>query len=159
MEFLNSIDFRMLLRKMEETKRYRETHKDWDRPRVMYGIRKRKNHKWIKKDEIAVIIDLSPLCDRARTAETHWYKIIYKRPATDLEWEEMKKKNPTRRYWIWSYFIEKEWTVDKIVSHIVQDDKKEYGLDTGELIQAFEDYYQRKIRIYKPESVKQLELF
>ena len=104
-------------------------------------------------------MDLSPHCDRARTAETHWYKIIHKRRATDLEWEEIKQKNPIRRYWIWSYYIEKNWTVDKIISQIVIDDREEYGLKTDSLILAFEQHFQRKIRIYKPESYLQLTLF
>lgn len=156
-EFLDKVDFGALLRKIEETKRYRAGNPDWDRPVVMYGIRKK--HKCIKKQEIAVIIDLMPWQDRARMAETHWYKILYKRPATDLEWEEMKKKNPIKRYWIWSYFIIKGWTVDRIVSHIVQDDSEEYGLETTKLVKAFEDYYRRKIRIYRREAAIQLSLF
>lgn len=156
-EFLDKIDFPSLLQQIEETKQYRRENPDWERPVVMYGIRKK--HKCIKKQEIAVIIDVMPWQQRARMAETHWYKILYKRPATDLEWKEMKKKNPVKRYWIWSYFILKNWTVDKIISHIVQDDSEEYGLDTTELIKSFENYYQRKIRIYKRESAVQQTLF
>lgn len=157
MEFLEKIDLEALLKKMQETQAHREIYPDWDRPVIMYGIRKK--HICIKKEEIAVVIDLMPWQDRARMAETHWYKILYKRPATDLEWEEMKMKNPTRRYWRWPYFIEKGWTVDKIISHIVQDDNQEYGLDTTELIKAFENYYQRKIRIYKRKIAVELKLF
>lgn len=157
LEFLEKFDLEALQKKMYETLKFREAHPDWDRPVVMYGIRKK--HKCIKKEEIAVVIDLMPWQDRARMAETHWYKIIYKRPATDLEWEEMKMKNPTRRYWRWAYFIEKGWTIDKIVSHIVQDDSEEYGLDTSQLIKAFEKYYQRKIRIYRRIVANQLSLF
>ena len=157
MEFLDKIDFEALQKQIIETKKYRETHPDWDRPVVMYGIRKK--HKCIKKQEIAVVIDLMPWQNRARMAETHWYKIIYKRPATNLEWKEMKAQEPTRRYWRYPYYIMKGWTVDKIVSHIIQDDKEEYRLDTTDLIHAFENYYQRKIRIYRRESAIQLELF
>lgn len=157
LEFLEKIDLEALLKKMHETQEYRKTHPNWDRPVVMYGVRKR--HKCIKKEEIAVVIDLMPWLDRARMAETHWYKIIYKRPATDLEWEEMKSREPTRRYWRWPYFIMKGWTVDKIVSHIVQDDSEGYGLDTTKLIEAFENYYGRKMRIYRREFAIQLNLF
>lgn len=157
MEFLEKVDLEALLKKMHEIEIYRHTHPDWDRPVVMYGIRKK--HKCIKKEEIAVVIDLMPWQDRARMAETHWYKIIYKRPATDLEWEEMKQKNPIKRYWIWSYFIKKEWPVDKIISHIVQDDSEEYGLETTQLVKAFEEYYQRKIRVYRRRTATQLSLF
>lgn len=153
-EFLDKINFTGLYQKMEETKRYRKENPDWDRPVVMYGIRKK--HKCIKKEEIAVVIDLIPWLDRARMAETHWYKIIYKRPATDLEWGEMKLKNPIRRYWIWSYFIQKEWTIDRIISHIVQDDSEEYGLNTIGLVKAFENYYQRKIPVRREERYVQL---
>ncbi|WP_165044942.1 hypothetical protein [Dysgonomonas sp. ZJ709] len=156
-EFLDKTDLVSIYRKALKTIAYRQTHPDWDRPVVMYGIRKK--HKCIKKQEIGVIIDLSPWQDRTRTAETHWYKILYKRPATDLEWEEMKQNKLTRRYWIWSYFIEKSWTIDRIVSHIVQDDSEEYGLATQDLIDAFETYFKRKIRIYKREKVSQLKIF
>lgn len=156
-EFLDTVDFESLFRKIEETGEYRKRNPDWQRPVVMYGIRKK--HKWIKKEEIAVIIDLMPWQGRARMAETHWYRILYKRPATDLEWEEMKKKAPIKRYWIWSYFIMKECTVDKIISRIVQDDREEYGLDTTVLIRAFGRYYGRKIRIYKQEPAMQLKIF
>lgn len=156
-EFLDKVDFAGLYQKLEETKKYHEETPDWERPVVMYGIRKK--HKCIKKEEIAVVIDLIPWQDRARMAETHWYKIIYKRPATDLEWEEMKQKNSIRRYWIWSYFIKKEWPVDKIISHIVQNDSEEYGLETTQLVKAFEEYYQRKIRVYRRRTATQLSLF
>jgi hypothetical protein len=156
-DFLDTVDFGSLFRKMEETGEYRKQNPDWQRPVVLYGIRKK--HKWIKKDEIAVVIDLMPWQQRARMAETHWYKVLYKRPATDLEWEEMKKENPIKRYRIWPYFIEKGWTVDRIISHIVQDDSERYGLDTAKLIKAFEGYYGRKIRIYKRESAVQSKIF
>lgn len=156
-EFLEKVDLEALLKQMILTKRYRDTHPDWDRPVVMYGIRKR--HKCIKKQEIAVILDLMPWQQRSRMAETHWYRILYKRPATALEWQEMKMKESVRRYWIWSYFIENGWTVDKTVSHIVQDDNEAYGLDTQLLIRAFENYYGRKIRIYRRETAVQSELF
>ncbi|HML65261.1 MAG TPA: hypothetical protein PKC55_10555 [Dysgonomonas sp.] len=156
-EFLDKVDFGALFQKIEETREYRSKNPDWDRPVVMYGIRKK--HTCIKKQEIAVIIDLMPWQERARMAETHWYKIIYKRPATDLEWKEMEMRNPVKRYWIWSYFIEKGRTIDKIVSHIVQDDSDEYGLETAKQIKAFEDHYQRRIRIYRRETAVQLSLF
>ncbi|MDH6309448.1 hypothetical protein M2451_002666 [Dysgonomonas sp. PFB1-18] len=157
-EFFDKVDLVRIYKKTVETLHYRELNPDWERPVVMYGIRKT-HHKCIKKQEIAVIIDLMPWQDRARMAETHWYKIIYKRPATDLEWDEMKLKKPTRRYWIWSYFIEKGWSIDKIVSHIVQDDGDEYHVDTTQLIKAFENYYGRRIRIYRREIALQLDLF
>lgn len=156
-EFLDKIDFEALLKQMVETKKFREENPDWERPVVVYGIRKK--HKCIKKQEIGVIIDLTPWQDRARTAETHWYNVIYKRPATDLEWKEMKAKQPIRRYWKWSYFIEKRWSVDRIISHIVQDDSQEYGLDVNPLIRAFEDYYGRKIKIYRRQAAIQTTLF
>ena len=156
-EFLHKFDFVEMVRKARQTLKYRETHPDWERPMMLYGIRKK--HKCIKKQEIAVIMDLSPHCDRARTAETHWYKIIHRRWATDLEWEEIRQKSPNRRYWIWSYYIEKDWTIDKIISQIIKDDREEYELETESLIQAFEQYFQRKIRIYYPESYRQLTLF
>lgn len=157
MEFLEKTDLEALHKQMIETKKYRQSHTDWDRPVVLYGIRKK--HKCIKKQEIGVIIDLMPWQDRARMAETHWYRILYKCQATDLEWQEMKKKNPDKRYWIWPYFIGKGWTVDRIVSHIVQDDSEGYGLDTQPLIRAFEDYYGRKIRIYRRQTAIQTKLF
>ncbi len=156
-EFLDKVDFAGLYQKLEETKKYREETPDWERPVVMYGIRKK--HKCIKKEEIAVVIDLMPWQDRARMAETHWYKIIYKRLATDLEWEEMKQKNSIRRYWIWSYFIKKEWPVDKIISHIVQDDSLEYAIDTQKLIEAFENHYGRRICINRRVTPISLNLF
>lgn len=157
MEFLEKTDLEALQEQMVETKKYRQTHPGWDRPVVLYGIRKK--HKCIKKEEIGVIIDLTPWQQRARMAETHWYRILYKRSATDLEWQEMKAKNPVKRYWIWPYFIGKGWTIDKIVSHIVQDDCEGYGLDTQPLIRDFEGYYGRKIRIYRRETIIQAELF
>lgn len=144
-QFLDRIDLNDLFQKMIETEKYRREIPDWNRPVVMYGIRKK--HKCIKKQEIAVIIDLTPWQQRAITAETHWYKIIYKRPATDQEWKEMKMKNSTRRYWIWSYFIEKGWTTDRIISQIVHDDQNEYRVDVSDIIKAFENHYDRRITI------------
>ncbi|NDV69978.1 hypothetical protein [Dysgonomonas sp. 25] len=144
-EFLEKMNLPEILLKAKKTIEYRCSHPDWDRPIVMYGIRKK--HKWIKKNEIAVIIDTMPWQERARMAESHWYTIIYKRPATDLEWHEMKIKNPIKRYWIWSYFINKEWTVEKIISHIVKDDSIEYRLDCKPLVKAFEGFYRRKFSI------------
>jgi len=157
-EFLDKIDFEEVYRKTLETIRYRKMTSDWDRPIVMYGVR-RTHHKFIKKREIAVIIDITPWQDRARTAETHWYNIVYKRPATDLEWEEVKERELIRRYWVFSYYLEKGWTIDKTVSHIVQDDKEEYGIDTTETIRAFENYYKRKIKIYRRQTATQLSVF
>lgn len=154
-EFLDKIDFEELYTKTVETIRYRALFPDWDRPVVMYGVR-RTHHKYIKKQEIAVIIDINPWQDRARTAETHWYNIVYKRPATDLEWEEVKKMELTRRYWICSYYLDKGWTIDKTVSHIVQDDKEEYCIETERIICSFEKYYSRKIRIYRRQTATQL---
>ena len=144
LEFLDKTDMEEIYRKAVKTIRYRKLNPDWQRPVVMYGIRKK--HKCIKKEEIAVVIDLMPWQDRARMAETHWYKILYKRPATDLEWEEMKEKNPIKRYWIWSYFIIKDWTVDRIISRIVQDDQYEYGIDASAMIKAFESHYGKPIK-------------
>lgn len=157
-EFLDKTDLVAIYKKAIETHWYRALNPDWQRPVVMYGVR-RTHHKCIKKQEIAVIIDINPWQDRARTAETHWYYILRKRPATDLEWKEIKDMNLTRRYWVWSYYLEKGWTVDRTVSHIVQDDAEEYGLDTRDTISAFENYYGRKIRIYRRENTTQLNLF
>ena len=137
---------------------YRENNPDWERPVVMYGIRKL-TCKFIKKQEIGVIIDKTPWCERARMAETHWYNIIYRRPATDLEWKEVNCPSRNRRYVVWKYFIEKRWTVDKIVSHIAQDDSEEYGVETSEMIRSFENHYKRKINIYRREVAIQLRLF
>lgn len=157
-EFLDKIDFKALAQQVMRTLQYREANPDWERPVVMYGVRKQRC-KYIKKQEIAVIIDKTPWQDRARMAETHWYHILYKRPATDLEWKEVTGEYYNRRYYIWSYFLDKRWTVDKTVSHIAQDDSDEYGVDTTAMIRAFEKRYNRKIRIYRRESVKQLTLF
>ena len=156
-EFLYKVDLEEIYRKAVETMPYRAHNPDWERPVVMYGVR-RTHHKYIKKQEIAVIIDTMPWQDRARTAETHWYNIVLKRPATDLEWKETGERELTRRYWIFSYYLEKGWTVDKVVSHIIQDDAQEYGLETRATIRAFENYYHRKIRIYKREKAIQLSL-
>ena len=157
-EFLDKIDFVALRQQIQKTVLYRVTHPGWERPVVMYGVRKQ-NCKFIKKQDIAVIIDKTPWCDRARMAETHWYKIIYKRPATDLEWNEVSGSSYNRRYVVWKYFIEKRWTVDKIVSHIAQDDSEEYGVETFGMIDAFEKHYHRKIRIYRRETAVQLSLY
>jgi len=156
-EFLDKIDFKELALKIMQAELYRAAHPDWERPVVMYGVRKL--NKYFKKPEIAVVIDKSPWCDRAKMAETHWYKIIYKRPATDLEWQEVSGETYTRRYVTWRYFINKDWHIDKIVSHIVQDDSEEYDVDTKHVIAAFERYYNRKIRIYRRPKAIQLSLF
>lgn len=136
----------------------RQENPDWERPVVMYGIRKM-GHKCIKKQEIAVIIDCIPWQIRARMAETHWYHVLYKRPATDREWEGVKGR--TRRYVVWSYFIEKGWGIDRIISNIVDDDTNLFGISpnvTDEIVKIFEEHYKRHIRVYKPDRSKQLEI-
>lgn len=142
-EFLDKYDLEAIERKMHDTLLYRSQNPDWERPVIMYGIRKLNN--FIKKQEIGVILDKSPWQDRARMAETHWYHILYKRPATDLEWQEA---SGNRRYIVWKYFLNDCWTVDKIISHIARDDSEEYGVDPGDMISAFEAYFKRKIRVY-----------
>ena len=72
-EFLDKIDFKALAQQVMRTLQYREANPDWERPVVMYGVRKQRC-KYIKKQEIAVIIDKTPWQDRARMAETHWYQ-------------------------------------------------------------------------------------
>ena len=136
----------------------RQENPDWERPIVMYGVRKM-GHKCIKKQEIAVVIDRIPWVKRARMAETHWYCILYKRPATDMEWEGIKGR--TRRYVVWSYFVEKDWGVDRIISNIVDDDINLFRVSpnvTSEIVEAFKKYYKRPIRVYKPDRSKQLEI-
>lgn len=153
-EFLEKYSIEKTLKNAIKTLRYRIENPDWERPTILYGIRK--EHKFIKKKEIGVILDREPWCDRVRTAETHWFKILYKRPATDLEWQEA---SGNKRYIVWHYFINKRWSIDRIISHIAQDDCEEYGVDPSGMITAFEKYYQRKIRIYRRHTATQLTLF
>ena len=157
-EWLMKQDFDKDIREMEKARKERTENPNWDRPVVMYGVR-RMGHKCIKKQEIAVVIDCIPWQKRARTAETHWYKILFKRLATDIEMEEVKGN--TRRYRIFSYYVEKGWSVDKIVSSIVEDDREGYGIDpivVHEIIRSFENFYKRPIRIYKLDRSVQLKI-
>lgn len=156
-EWLMKQDFEQDLINAKKEQEYRKNHPDWDIPTVMYGIRKK--HTCIKKQEIAVIVDRTPWCKRARTAETHWYKVIYKRKATSKEAEDVRSGN--RRYRIFSYYIEKRMTLDKSLSIIVDDDRI-LGIDNdtiSEVVKAFEIFFNRKFRIYKPEFTTQLKLF
>ena len=120
-----------------------------------------KKHKCIQKNEIAVFYDLLPRQKRARTAETHWYKVLYKRKATPEEVESLKAGEYTRRYLVYSLFIEKKMTLDKALSLIVADDKLLGIADNtiSEIVTAFETFFNRKFRIYKPEFTTQLNLF
>lgn len=120
-EWLMKQDFEQDLIDREKELEYRRTHPDWDIPYVMYGVRKK--HKSIKKNEIAVFYDLLPRQKRARTAETHWYKVLYKRKATPEEVASLKAGEYTHRYLVYSLFIEKRMTLDKALSLIVADDK------------------------------------
>lgn len=160
LEWLLKQDFEKDRNNIYAELRRRKENSDWQRPVVMYGVRK-SGHKFIRKKEIAVVIDQMPWLPRARTAETHWYHVIYKRPATDVEWEENKINNTTRRYTVWSYFIQNEWTVDKIISRIIQDDLENYHIKPGiisDIISAFEEFYKRKIRIYRIVCPQQLSI-
>ena len=89
------VDETKILRKILFVKRRRlntdRTHPNWNIPNVMYGVRKK--HKCIKKREIAVFYDLIPRQKRARTAETHWYKVLYRRTATPKEVERLGSGN------------------------------------------------------------------
>ena len=113
-EWLMKQDFEQDLIDRELELEYRKTHPDWNTPYVMYGVRKK--HKCIQKNEIAVFYDLLPRQKRARTAETHWYKVLYKRKATPEEVESLKAGEYTRRYLVYSLFIEKKMTLDKALS-------------------------------------------
>lgn len=144
-EFFDKYNITDICIKYLEAKKFKEEHPDCDRPTVMYGIRKK--HKCIKKEEIGVIIDNMPMCNRARMAEKHWYKIIYKRLATDIEWEEMKSLNLIRRYFILPYYIKNEWDIDAIISNIIYDDCYGYGIETSGLLTAFEKHFKRKFSI------------
>ena len=152
-------DFEQDLIDRELELEYRKTHPDWNTPYVMYGVRKK--HKCIQKNEIAVFYDLLPRQKRARTAETHWYKVLYKRKATPEEVESLEAGEYTRRYLVSSLFIEKKMTLDKALSLIVADDKLLGIADNtiSEIVTAFETFFNRKFRIYKPEFTTQLNLF
>ena len=138
-EWLMKQDFEQDLIDRELELEYRKTHLDWNTPYVMYGVRKK--HK--------------------RTAETHWYKVLYKRKATPEEVESLKAGEYTRRYLVYSLFIEKKMTLDKALSLIVADDKLLGIADNtiSEIVTAFETFFNRKFRIYKPEFTTQLNLF
>ena len=156
-EWLMKQDFEQDLINAKNEQEYRKNNPDWNIPTVMYGIRKK--HTCIKKQEIAVFYDRTPWCKRARTAETHWYKVLYKRKATPKEAEDIKSS--TRRYKIFSYYIEKRMTLDKALSIIIDDDRI-LGIDNAtvvEVVKAFETFFNRKFRIYKPECTTQLNLF
>ena len=157
-EWLMKQDFEKDIADRKVEFKRRNGNPDWERPVTMYGVRKA-GHKCIKKQEIAVIIDTIPWQKRARTAETHWYNILYKRPATNKEWEGIKGR--TRRYVVWSYFIEKGWNVDRIISNIIDDDLNLFGIlpeETNEIVKVFEEYYKRSIRVYKPDRSVQLKI-
>ena len=158
-EWLMKQDFEQDLIDREEELEYRRTHPDWDIPYVMYGVRKK--HKCIKKKEIAVFYDFIPRQKRARTAETHWYKVLYKRKATPKEVESFRNGTYTRRYLVYSLYIEKKMTLDKALSLIVADDKLLGIADRTitEIVKSFETFFNRKFRIYKPEFATQLVLF
>lgn len=152
-EWLNKQDFEKDLDNIHIELKRRKANPDWQRPVVLYCVR-RQNCKFIKKEEIALVIDTIPWQRRARTAETHWYYVLYRRPATDTEWQEVKAGNSTRRYTVWSYFIQKDWSIDRIVSCITQDDREEYHISGNiikNIVSAFERFYSRKINIYQTE--------
>lgn len=158
-EWLMKQDFEQDLIDREVELEYRRTHPDWNVPYVMYGVRKK--HKCIQKNEIAVFYDLIPRQKRARTAETHWYKVLFKRKATPDEVEALKAGTYTRRYLVYSLYIEKKMTLDKALSLIIADDKLLGITDNtvSEIVTAFETFFKRKFRIYKPEFTTQLNLF
>lgn len=158
-EWLMKQDFVQDLIDREKELEYRRTHPDWNTPYVMYGVRKK--HKCIQKKEIAVLYDLIPRQKRARTAETHWYKVLYKRIATPEEVEALKTGTYTRRYLVYSLYIEKKMTLDKALSLIIADDKLLGITDNtiSEIVAAFDTFFNRKFRIYKPELSTQLKLF
>ncbi|WP_288744584.1 hypothetical protein [uncultured Bacteroides sp.] len=158
-EWLMKQDFVQDLIDREKELEYRRTHSDWNTPYVMYGVRKK--HKCIQKKEIAVLYDLIPRQKRARTAETHWYKVLYKRIATPEEVEALKTRTYTRRYLVYSLYIGKKMTLDKALSLIIADDKL-LGIPDitiSEIVKAFDGFFNRKFRIYKPEFSTQLKLF
>ena len=53
-EWLMKQDFDKDIREMEKARKERTENPNWDRPVVMYGVR-RMGHKCIKKQEIAVV--------------------------------------------------------------------------------------------------------
>ncbi|MBA5650842.1 hypothetical protein [Bacteroides fragilis] len=158
-EWLMKQDFVQDLIDREKELEYRRTHPDWNTPYVMYGVRKK--HKCIQKKEIAVFYDLIPRQKRARTAETHWYKVLYKRIATPEEVEALKTGTYTRRYLVYSLYIAKKMTLDKALSLIIADDKLlgVPDITISEIVKAFDCFFNRKFRIYKPEFSTQLKLF
>ena len=83
------------------------------------------------------------------------------RKATPEEVESLKAGEYTRRYLVYSLFIEKRMTLDKALSLIVADDKLLGITDNtiSEIVTAFETFFNRKFRIYKPEFTTQLNLF
>lgn len=115
----------------------------------------------IKKKEIAVFYDFTPWQKRARTAETHWFTVLYKRRATSKEVESFRDREYTRRYLVYSLYIEKKMTLDKALSLIVADDKLLGIVDEiiTEIVKSFETFFDRKFRIYQPEFATQLDLF
>ena len=158
-EWLMKQDFEQDLIDRENELEYRRSHPDWNIPYVMYGVRKK--HKCIKKKEIAVFYDFTPWQKRARTAETHWFTVLYKRRATSKEVESFRDREYTRRYLVYSLYIEKKMTLDKALSLIVADDKLLGIVDEiiTEIVKSFETFFDRKFRIYQPEFATQLDLF
>ncbi len=158
-EWLMKQDFEQDLIDRENELEYRRTHPDWNIPYVMYGVRKK--HMCIKKKEIAVFYDFTPWQKRARTAETHWFTVLYKRRATSKEVESFRGREYTRRYLVYSLYIEKKMTLDKALSLIVADDKLLGIVDEiiTEIVKSFETFFDRKFRIYQPEFATQLDLF
>lgn len=157
-EWLKKQDFEKDRIAIQAELKRREENPDWERPTVMYGIRKQ-GHKCIRKKEIAVIIDSMPWLHRARMAETHWYHILYKRPATNKEWATNKINNSVRRYTVWQYFIENSWSIDKIISCIIEQAVRLGQVDeyvTNDILSAFQKYYNREIKICKVEKPVQL---
>ena len=77
------------------------------------------------------------------------------------EVESLKAGEYTRRYLVYSLFIEKKMTLDKALSLIVAYDKLLGIADNtiSEIVTAFETFFNRKFRIYKPEFTTQLNLF
>ena len=86
---------------------------------------------------------------------------MYKRKATPEEAEALKTGTYTRRYLVYSWYIEKKMTLDKALSLIIADDKLLGITDNtiSEIVTAFETFFNRKFRIYKPEFTTQLNLF
>ena len=158
-EWLMKQDFVQDLIDREKELEYRRTHPDWNTPYVMYGVRKK--HKCIQKKEIAVLYDLIPRQKRARTAETHWYKVLYKRIATPEEVEALKTRTYTRRYLVYSLYIEKKMTLDKALSLIIADDKLLGITDNtiSEIVAAFDTFFNRQlIHTYLPASSEVLNI-